>query len=88
MTDKLLRDQSRAVYTDGRYLLASTDARGSRDPIALTSQVKHMRTVFEEAGHVPVLMLVVVAEDEAYEACLRVSQALTGDAENPTREVL
>lgn len=66
-------------FTDGRYTLADTDSRGTRDPIALTSQVKLMRTGYRYGDHEPALILVMVADPERAAAVDRIRTAL-GDS--------
>lgn len=65
-------------FTAGRYVIADTDARGARDPIGLTSQVKLMREGMERAlgGRPPGLILVVVDDDERDAAVTRLKAAL------------
>lgn len=75
-----------ADFVDGRYVLADTDARGARDVIGLTSQVKFMREGFQTRGHDPALILIVVAEPERKAAVARILTALDGSAD-PAREV-
>jgi hypothetical protein len=71
---------------DGRYIYADAPARHSRDPIALTTQVKYMREMGEANGWKPALILVVVDEANLNEAGERVRTALNGDAD-PERRV-
>lgn len=71
---------------DGRYLYADAPARHSRDPIALTTQVKYMRDMGEANGWKPALILVVVDEANRDEAGERIRTALNGDS-GPERSV-
>jgi hypothetical protein len=57
------------AYTPGRFVVSWIGAKGARDPILLTSQVKAMRDGFEAIGHSPALMLVVVVVAELDAAC-------------------
>lgn len=75
-----------SVRLDGRFLYADASAHHSRDPIALTQQVKYMREVGEANGWKPALILVVVDDQHREEAKERVTGILTGDA-RPPREV-
>lgn len=71
---------------DGRYLYADASARNSRDPIALTTQVKYMREMGQQNGWNPALILVVVDDRDRIEAGERIRAALNGDA-GEAREV-
>lgn len=66
---------------DGRYLYADARARHSRDPIALQQQVAYMRTMGEQNGWSPSLILVVVDEANLEEAGQRIRTALNGEAD-------
>lgn len=72
--------ESRDGFTDGRYALADTDAKGARDVIGLTSQVKFMREGLQTAGYEPGLILIVVDDEERKAAVARILNALNGDA--------
>lgn len=64
-------------FTNGRYMLADTDAAGARDVIELTAQVKFMRERMETSiGSRPGLILVVVHDAERKAAVARILRAL------------
>jgi hypothetical protein len=72
---------------DGSFLVASAEAKDSRDPIALTTQVKYMRDVGEANGWKPALILVVVDDQHREEAQGRITEVLKGDDPGEVREV-
>lgn len=69
-------DGNFAEFTPGRYVISWIGAKGARDPIGLTSQVKVMREGLKEAGHTAALVLIVVADDEQDAAVERITKAL------------
>lgn len=72
-------------FSYGTYVVAATDARGARDGIGLTSQVKFMRDGLERCGHKPALVLLVVKDGEQ-DAAMDLIRAALDPAEHVTPE--
>lgn len=70
--------QSESAFTAGKFVVSDTDAKGARDPIALVSQVKAMRTAYRWATGAG-LILVAVESNERDEAVRRITAALEGE---------